>query len=65
VLVHPDRNGYIYLIDRATGELLSGSHFDADRDVLVFSNQRRELTEDMDYIETRDEGRSLQKDRDH
>ena len=27
VLVHPDRNGYIYLIDRATGELLSVEPF--------------------------------------
>ena len=25
VLVHPDRNGYVYVIDRATGEVLSAS----------------------------------------
>jgi PQQ-dependent dehydrogenase (methanol/ethanol family) len=27
VLVHPDRNGYVYVIDRATGELLSATPF--------------------------------------
>jgi alcohol dehydrogenase (cytochrome c) len=27
VLAHPDRNGYVYLIDRATGEVLSANPF--------------------------------------
>jgi lanthanide-dependent methanol dehydrogenase len=27
VLVHPDRNGYVYVIDRATGEVLSAEPF--------------------------------------
>jgi PQQ-dependent dehydrogenase (methanol/ethanol family) len=27
VLVHPDRNGYLYVLDRATGELLSAAPF--------------------------------------
>ena len=27
VLVHPDRNGYVYVIDRATGEVLSATPF--------------------------------------
>jgi PQQ-dependent dehydrogenase (methanol/ethanol family) len=27
VLVHPDRNGYVYVMDRATGELLSAEPF--------------------------------------
>jgi PQQ-dependent dehydrogenase (methanol/ethanol family) len=27
VLVHPDRNGYVYVIDRATGEVLSAEAF--------------------------------------
>jgi PQQ-dependent dehydrogenase (methanol/ethanol family) len=27
VLVHPDRNGYVYVIDRATGEVLSANAF--------------------------------------
>jgi lanthanide-dependent methanol dehydrogenase len=27
VLVHPDRNGYVYLMDRATGEVLSAEPF--------------------------------------
>jgi alcohol dehydrogenase (cytochrome c) len=27
VLVHPDRNGYVYMLDRSTGELLSASPF--------------------------------------
>lgn len=27
VLVHPDRNGYVYVIDRATGEVLSADPF--------------------------------------
>jgi len=27
VLVHPDRNGYVYVIDRATGEVLSANVF--------------------------------------
>lgn len=29
VLVHPDRNGYVYVIDRATGEVLSAEPFHA------------------------------------
>jgi PQQ-dependent dehydrogenase (methanol/ethanol family) len=27
VLVHPDRNGYVYVLDRATGEVLSADRF--------------------------------------
>ena len=27
VLLHPDRNGYVYVVDRATGELLSATPF--------------------------------------
>ena len=27
ILVHPDRNGYVYVLDRATGELLSASPY--------------------------------------
>jgi PQQ-dependent dehydrogenase (methanol/ethanol family) len=27
VLVHPDRNGYVYVVDRATGEILSATPF--------------------------------------
>lgn len=29
VLVHPDRNGYVYVLDRATGELLSANAYHA------------------------------------
>ena len=27
VIVHPDRNGYVYVLDRTTGEVLSASPF--------------------------------------
>jgi PQQ-dependent dehydrogenase (methanol/ethanol family) len=27
VIIHPDRNGYLYVLDRATGEVLSASQF--------------------------------------
>ena len=27
VLVHPDRNGYMYVIDRTTGEVLSADPY--------------------------------------
>ena len=33
VLVHPDRNGYLYVIDRATGQVLSATPFVHDHDV--------------------------------
>ena len=36
VLMHPDRNGYIYVIDRATGEVLSATPFG-----YINSNRRR------------------------
>jgi PQQ-dependent dehydrogenase (methanol/ethanol family) len=40
LLVHPDRNGYMYVLDRATGEVLSAEQF-----VHVTTSERVDLTD--------------------
>jgi len=53
VLVHPDRNGYVYVIDRATGEVISAMPFvhittstgvDRETGALHYAREKRQRT---------------------
>src|SRR5437762_7300059 len=53
VLVHPDRNGYVYVIDRATGEVISATPFvhittstgvDRETGALHYAREQRQRT---------------------
>lgn len=48
VLLHPDRNGYLYMIDRATGEVLAAdpyAHITTSRGVDLATGKLREIEE--------------------
>ncbi|HEX2138496.1 MAG TPA: PQQ-dependent dehydrogenase, methanol/ethanol family, partial [Woeseiaceae bacterium] len=53
VLVHPDRNGYVYVLDRATGEVLSAepfAHITSSRGVDLETGRLRHVPEKMPQL---------------